>query len=603
MEKDKKKDRKNFSVLDYLSGVYRVSKVHTLLILFCYIWSGFYPSILVIITTRLLDHGMEIVKSNQNFEQLFLLLIPYIIVMIFNYGMMNIKKYAIKSQEISLHTTINLQVVTKKASVQYQLIEKTEIQDLFQRITENPAKNFQEGFMNILDLFTYVIQALSIFCIVFLKTPITACLFFLIAIPILYVAVKCGQYDYDVYGETGKHMRNIRYEQSMMTGRDQAEERELFSYTDKMNRMWNLEYQKVTQLISRATIIIMAKIKVANILAILVQVILILLLLPAIKTNTITVGIFISLVKAENDMVQKITWQLAGEIREFRKKQMFMKDYNALMHLEEDVNCLTAKEQNVCKSSLHTIEFQHVSFQYPGQDNYVIRDLSFELKSGYKYALVGSNGGGKTTIIKLLVGMYDDYEGKILINGVERRELDYQTLKSYFSILFQDFARYQISIRENVTLGNKDSNDKRINRIIEDAELAPFIHRLENGYDTQLGKLEENGVDLSGGEWQKIAIARCLFSDSPILILDEPTAALDPLSEVSFNNVMNKIPEDKLAIIITHRLSTVQYTDEAMVLRNGRICEQGSHQSLLEQQSVYREMYETQRSWYSGHNR
>ena len=144
----------------------------------------------------------------------------------------------------------------------------------------------------------------------------------------------------------------------------------------------------------------MTKIKVANILTILVQVILILLLLPSIKTNTITIGIFISLVKAENDMVQKITWQLANEIREFRKKQMFMKDYNELMHLPENSNCLTAKDMSICNENSYTVEFKHVFFKYPDQENYVIHDLSYKLKSGNKYAFVGSNGGGKTTIIK-----------------------------------------------------------------------------------------------------------------------------------------------------------------------------------------------------------
>lgn len=595
-------ERKKFSILDYIIGVYRVSKVHTLLILFCFIWGGLYPSILVIITTKLIDNGIKIVKSNNSFEQLFMLIMPYIILMTLNYVMMNIKKYAIKSQELALNNTINIQVVTKKASVQYHLIEKTEIQDLFQRITENPAKNFQEGFVNILDLLTYLLQALSVFCILFLKTPITAFIFFIMAIPIIYLAVKCGQYDYSVYGETGKHMRNIRYYQSMMAGRDQSEERELFSFTNKINTMWNQEYQKVIRLTSRATFIIMTKIKVANILAILVQVVLILLLLPSIKTNKITVGIFISLVKVENDMVQKITWQLANVIREFRKKQMFMKDYNELMHLPENENCLTAKDMKVCKCNANTLEFRHVSFKYPDQENYVIKDLSFELKSGNKYAFVGSNGGGKTTIVKLLVGMYDDYEGEILINGIERRNLDCQKLKSYFSILFQDFTHYQISIKENITLGNNAYNKENFDKVIEDAGLITMINKLKNGFDTRLGKLDENGVDLSGGEWQKIAISRCLLSDSPIIILDEPTAALDPLSEVSFNKLINKISRDKLVIIITHRLSTVQYTDEAIVLQSGSICEQGSHQNLLNKQSVYREMYETQRSWYSGYN-
>ena len=222
-----------------------------------------------------------------------------------------------------------------------------------------------------------------------------------------------------------------------------------------------------------------------------------------------------------------------------------------------------------------------------------------KLYNGKHYAFVGVNGAGKTTITKLLTGMYDDFEGKILIDGKSIREFTTSELKGLFSVVYQDFAKYYISLKENIGLGNVHGvSDEEITEALESIGLAELVEELPNGLDTPLGKIKEGSVDISGGQWQRIAIARTIANKAPVHILDEPTAALDPIAESNIYSIFSKISRGKWTIFITHRLSAARLADEIFVIADGRVCEKGSHSELMEKQGVYAEMFEAQRSWY-----
>lgn len=268
--------------------------------------------------------------------------------------------------------------------------------------------------------------------------------------------------------------------------------------------------------------------------------------------------------------------------------------------LEEAEGANDLPAGDIGRDSLDSIEFRDVRFKYPGTVRYVLDGCSFRLDRSKHYAFVGINGAGKTTITKLLTGLYPDFEGEILINGRSIKEYSQSRLKALFSVVYQDFAKYYITLRDNIFLGNINGvDDKRIAEAIEEIDLSETLARLEKGLDTPLGKILEGGTDISGGEWQRVAIARTLVSNAPLHILDEPTAALDPVAESKVYELFGRISKGRMTVFITHRLGAAKLADEILVLKDGKIAEVGSHDDLMARGGIYAEMFEAQRSWYA----
>jgi ATP-binding cassette subfamily B protein len=240
--------------------------------------------------------------------------------------------------------------------------------------------------------------------------------------------------------------------------------------------------------------------------------------------------------------------------------------------------------------------FENVGFRYPGAERWAVRRLSFTLKAGEVLALVGENGAGKTTLVKLLARLYDPDEGRILLDGHDLREYDLEELRANIGVIFQDFVRYHLTAAENIAVGRIEARDDR-ERIEDAAERSladEVIEKLPEGYDQMIGKRFQKGVDLSGGEWQKIAIARAYMRDAQLLILDEPTAALDARSEFGVFQRFKELSEGKTAVLISHRFSSVRMADRILVLVDGQVEAMGTHEELLSQGGRYAELFELQ---------
>lgn len=245
-------------------------------------------------------------------------------------------------------------------------------------------------------------------------------------------------------------------------------------------------------------------------------------------------------------------------------------------------------------------EFKNVSFHYPGNTRLVLKNASFKLAPGERIAIVGENGQGKTTIVKLLTRLYEPSEGQILLDGKDLREYDLESLWKEIGVIFQDFMRYEMTASENIAMGKIDDRDNsfRIRTAANKSLAEAVIRRLPNGFDQVLGSRFEGGMDLSGGEWQKIALARAYLRDAQLLILDEPTAALDARSEHEVFERFSELTEGKMALLISHRFSTVKMADRILVLKDGRIAEEGKHESLLQVGGHYAQMFELQAANY-----
>jgi ATP-binding cassette subfamily B protein len=240
-----------------------------------------------------------------------------------------------------------------------------------------------------------------------------------------------------------------------------------------------------------------------------------------------------------------------------------------------------------------------VTFQYPGNGRRVLDRLNFAIEPGERIALIGENGQGKTTLVKLLTRLYDPSGGRIVLDGVDLREYDIEDLHSQIGVIFQDFVRYELSARQNIAVGRVEmAQDITIREAARKSLADQVVGRLPRGYEQLLGRRFEGGVDLSGGEWQKVALARAYLRDAQLLILDEPTASLDARSEYEVFQRFAELTDGKMALLISHRFSTVRMADRIVVLEEGRIAEQGSHSQLVALGGRYAEMFELQAASY-----
>ncbi len=281
------------------------------------------------------------------------------------------------------------------------------------------------------------------------------------------------------------------------------------------------------------------------------------------------------------------------------ENNLFMTNFFDFIGLKPQMSI--AERPHALPSSLtRGIEFRGVGFQYPENGEWALRDINLTISAGEKIALVGHNGAGKTTLIKLLSRLYDPTEGAILIDGIDIREVDPLDLRQKIGVIFQDFVRYHVPARENIGFGQIDALDD-IEQIIESARKSgahSIIENLPAGYETMLGRWFHSGHELSLGQWQKIALARAFMRDAEILVLDEPTASLDAETEYEIFRNFQELTEGKMAILISHRFSTVRMADRIVVIQAGRITEIGSHEELLRQEGIYAELFSMQAEGY-----
>jgi ATP-binding cassette subfamily B protein len=252
--------------------------------------------------------------------------------------------------------------------------------------------------------------------------------------------------------------------------------------------------------------------------------------------------------------------------------------------------------------------FENVGFQYPGSDRWAVRNVSLTLRPGERVALVGENGAGKTTITKLIARLYEPTEGRILLDGVDLRDYDLASLRHAIGVIFQDFVRYDMRFDENIGVGeiesvrmNLDTGDEvpdAISAAARNSLAESLLSRMPAGYKQMLGRRFEEGVDLSGGEWQKVALARAYLRDAQVLILDEPTAALDSRAEYEVFVRFSELVAGRMAILISHRFSTVRMADRIVVLSGGEVVESGTHDELVARGGLYEELFRMQAAGY-----
>ena len=315
-----------------------------------------------------------------------------------------------------------------------------------------------------------------------------------------------------------------------------------------------------------------------------------------------SLGVLVQMIQAADELNNTLGG-LVSNTQEILKRCNYAYEFVLFMEYPEALE----KGERAVDNEIREIEFRNVSFKYPGTDKMILDNISIKIGSGEHLSIVGLNGAGKTTFIKLLCRLYDPTSGEILVNGVNIKEYDYNQYMALFAPVFQDFRLFAFPIEENITLVDEDDKEyytgdeaERIEKIIEMVNLAQMMEKLEKGRKTTLFKyFEENGIEPSGGEQQKIAIARALYKSSPVVILDEPTAALDPIAEYEIYKQFHTLVGDKTAFYISHRLSSCRFCDTIAVFSEGKIAEYGNHDTLIKMAGgIYAKMFEAQAQYY-----
>jgi ATP-binding cassette subfamily B protein len=299
--------------------------------------------------------------------------------------------------------------------------------------------------------------------------------------------------------------------------------------------------------------------------------------------------------RQSRDLIQRVLLSFAQVF----EQSLYLEDLFTFLDIEPSIRRNPGAKQ-VPVPIQTGFAFERVGFRYPGSEHWAVRGLDFSLSPGERLALVGENGAGKTTLVKLLARLYDPTEGRILLDGVDLREYDIDSLRRNVGVIFQDFVRYDFMLKENIAVGNisRVEDDPAIQTAAERSLADGVAQRLAGRYDQMLGKRFEGGVDLSGGEWQKVALARAYMRDAQLLILDEPTAALDARAEYGVFLRFSELTKGRMAVLISHRFSTVRMADRILVLKGGELVEQGTHEALVALGGLYSELFQLQAAGY-----
>ena len=503
-------------------------------------------------------------------------------------------RIADKTLENALRENLRPQLVQKQARISFALLETPETSDLTARVCEKAEPQITailNSGINIIRLGIQIFGILALLAVHVWQLPL---LFIISAAPVIIIARKGGKAVYLKDAAITKLTRELYYLSGVLAGRETAAERALFGYSDNINKKFSAVHLKRSDMNTKNIAVEHIAINACGLIVNALVIVSVFALLRIIGDggNNISHGLFISLTGALIGLARTITGAVANFMWEAAEYIEYMRDYTKFFALPETGNNIKNCGKNIYFESL---EIRNLKFKYTPESDYVLNGVNLIIKNGKSYSLIGQNGAGKSTLTKILLGLYRDFENEILINGINISEYNTDALRRIFSIVYQDFAKYYITLGDNITLGDARGD---LGAVLKSAELGEVIAKLPERENTPLGKIYNGGADISGGEWQKVAIARALYADAPFMILDEPTASLGPMTESKLYKRFAEIAKTKTALLISHRLGSTKLSDILFVLDGGVIAETGTHDELMAAGGIYAEMFKSQRSWY-----
>ncbi len=508
---------------------------------------------------------------------------------------------SITGELVSNH--IRMKIINKSKTVDIASFDRPEFYEKLENANREAGMRPLHILTATFNLVSYVISTVSFIGVLAALSPIAPVLIICAAVPGAAVNYVYRTRNYRYMRRHSKERRQMNYYSSLMTDKNMAKELRILGLGDtfagKYSAVFKKYYIGLRRLVVREGItqVLVGLVSTA------VTCTLFLYVAYEIVFGNGEIGDY-SLYTGALTSISGYVTQLIGSTSTIYEGTLFINNMMDFMDEEITVTASLSTPRKINRGERHTIEFENVSFRYPGTERDVIENLSIKLETPDSVVLVGLNGAGKTTFIKLLTRLYDPTSGRILFDGYDIKEYEPKELYDLFGIIFQDFGHYAESAAENIRLGDvtgeHDSDDVVI--AAKHASADEFISELPRGYDTPLSRIfEEDGIELSGGQWQKLSVARAFYKSSDILILDEPTASLDAIAEREVFDRFSELSKDKLTIFVSHRLSSAVGASKIIVLDRGRAVEVGTHEELIARGGVYHELFTTQAQRYIEH--
>ena len=493
-----------------------------------------------------------------------------------------------------LQNKLNNLFCEKVSHIDIAHLENSETQDLINKAKDTMTWRPQDFLRAFSYLFTNLVAFVSSFILLGSYKWYLPLIISVFGLPRLYLRTKMGSLQWSIWGTSTPETRKMWYLQSLLTQKNSIIESKIFQSTDSLIQK-SIETQ--TSLYEKNKKPVKNFIKVASLPQFIEMFVVFgfaFARLPLVLSGQMSVGDFSFFI----DMLDRVLNSVAGTVGNLGwmyENNLYVNHFFEVMNLPKLVKEPVKPIKINTKINPPEIEFRNVTFSYPNTKKKVLKNLSFKIGSGENIALVGKNGAGKTTIVKLLCRFYDVSSGEILINGTNIKDVNLKDWYKYLGTLFQEFIKYDFTVKENITLGKTENfNNEKMLFAAKQSGANKFINELPKKYDQLLGKQFKGGMELSIGQWQKIAIARAFYEGAPILILDEPTSAIDAETEYKIFKNLDREYKNKSLLLISHRFSTVRNADRILVINNGEIIEEGSHEELISKNGEYSRMFNKQ---------
>lgn len=581
--------------------IWSVARFQFLTMIFLSILMGAAPTILILATQIVVNN--VVLSWNEGFSQVIYALSVLGGVMIFNETCSILRVYVEKIFETALSYHVDILVMKKAAVLHLRDFENHEVQDQIKRVQNESKFRIYDVFKQVMAVFSGFITLLSSVSILFFWHWWAAVM--ILVVPVLFfpLFLRLGEKEFLYLWQRAPKMREAWYISYIMTRDFSFKEIKLYQlgaylirkYQEIHNRFISQDKEVAAQ--RRTLSFLYQIINYAVVLTI------IYFILKAAYFKQILIGNMVSYLQAISLTLSTVQSLTQGLLL-LCQHNLFLEQLFSYLDMKTESKQQMDLPRRKLQHPISHIEFRQIRFRYPQTDHYALDGISFQLKTGETLAIVGPNGSGKSTLIKILTQMYTDFEGEYRINGISVKEYDPDEINRRIGSVFQDFVKYEMPLRQNIGFGDlqKMNDDISLLTAAEKAGLHPLLQSLPDKMETQLGKLFQGGYQLSGGQWQRVAISRAYVRDADIYILDEPSSFLDPQAEHEVFRKFKDLVRNRIGIFISHRLSSARYADKIIVLDRGRIVEMGSHDELMKQNQLYAEMFTKQASSYVNHN-
>lgn len=559
---------------------------------------AFFASLQMLLLQRIVDSAVAGVQGNGGAGSVILWGVLYVTILALWNSLLRVAMHQTEIIGLKLSERLAPDILGQLSSLEYSAFEQPETYDVLQKLSGAPEQEIKNCFRNILFAVQSVCSLLFSMAAFFVISPWIGTGVLLLGIPMVFFSYYSAKRQVAVTEKAVEDVRRKNYLKGFLTDRNAMFEMKLFGAESFLTEKWDRHGEHHARIAMEEN----RKVMLVNIGGRLLNTAYLVFVVCSaavgLAGGSLTLGQFSGALNGISNVGVNRLQGCTRNVRMMLDACMRVQFYMDFCKMGERRRKAPGK---ACETKGRDIAFENVSFTYPGTDREILRNVTFRIKQGERVAFVGENGAGKSTIIKLLCGLYEPTAGSVAIGGVPVGDLSEELRLKLLSVVFQDFQSYQMTLRENVAIGSPGAlnSDKKLAEALRLAGAGEML--LDEGWkglDQSLGRLDGDGRELSRGQWQRIAMARAFVSDAEYVVLDEPAASLDPVAESRMYENFTRIFKQRGAIMISHRLASARLADRIFVLDGGRIIQSGSHEELMQKQGMYHDMYVAQSAWY-----